>query len=142
MAYLFGEICPILLKYLEFKKKIIRIMMDCKSKTLCKNLFRRLEILPFASQYIFSLMLLVVENKNIFIFNSKNHAKNARQSNTFHQPITTLTMYQGGAYYMGIKVSNNLPSYIKQASNKVRKFEISLKRFFYIHSFYSIQEYF
>jgi hypothetical protein len=33
------------------KKKIIRIMMGCRSRVSCKNFFRKLEILPLASQY-------------------------------------------------------------------------------------------
>jgi hypothetical protein len=52
-------------------------------------------------------------------------------------------MYQGEMHYMdNIKVFNNLPSYMKDAYNNVRKFEISLKQFLYIHLFYSIEEYF
>jgi hypothetical protein len=36
----------------------------------------------------------------------------------------------------------NFPSYIKETSNNVRKFKISLNRFLYIHYFYFIEEYF
>ena len=43
---------------------------------------------------------------------------------------------------MGIKIFNNLPPYIKDISNNVKTFEICLKRFLHIHSFYSIEEYF
>jgi hypothetical protein len=46
-------------------------------------------------------MLFVVENNNLFILNSENHTKNGRQLNNFHQPITTLTMYQGGSVLHG-----------------------------------------
>jgi hypothetical protein len=77
-------------------------------------------------------MLFVVENKNLFILNSENHTKNTRQSNNFYQPITNYTYYvPRGVYYMGIEVFNNLPSYIKEASNNDRKFEINLKHFLY-----------
>ena len=37
---------------------------------------------------------------------------------------------------------NSLRPYIKDISNNVKKFEICLKRFLHIHSFYSIEEYF
>jgi hypothetical protein len=37
---------------------------------------------------------------------------------------------------------NNLPPYIKDISNNVKKFENYLKRFLHIHSFYSLEEYF
>jgi hypothetical protein len=43
---------------------------------------------------------------------------------------------------MNIKIFNSLPPYIKDISNNVRKFEICLKQFLHIHSFYAIEEFF
>jgi hypothetical protein len=117
-------------------------MISCKSRVSCRNLFRRLKILPLASQYILSLMLFVVNNKNLFILNSENHTKSTRQSNNFYQPTSNFTVYQKGVYYMGIKVFNNLPLHIEDISNNPRKFEICLKRFLHTHYFYAIDEYF
>jgi len=117
-------------------------MMGCKNRVSCRNLFRRLEILPFVSQYMLLLMLFVVNNKNLFILNSQNHTKSIRQFNNSYQSITNFTVYQKGVYYMDIQIFSNLPPYIKDISNNVRKFEICLKRFPHIHSFYSIEEYF
>ena len=74
--------------------------------------------------------------------NSENHTESTRQFKNFYPPITYLTLYQRGVHYMGIKIFNNLPPYIKDVSNNVRKFEICLKRFPRIHSFYSVEEYF
>ena len=124
------------------QKRIIRITIGCKSRVSCRNLFRRLEILPFVYQYILSLRHFVVKNKNLFILNSENHTKSTRQFNNFYQPITNLTICQRGVHYMGIKVLNSLPPYIKDISNNVRKIEICLKRFLHMHTFYSIEEYF
>jgi hypothetical protein len=95
------------------KKRIIRIMIHCKSRVSCRNLFRRLVILPFVSQYILSLMLFVVKNKNLFTVNSENYTKSTRHVNNFYHPITNLTIYQGGVHDMGIKIFNNLPPYVK-----------------------------
>jgi len=67
-------------------------MIDCKNRISCRDLFRRLEILPFIFQYILSFMLLVVKNKSLFILNSENHTKSTRQFNNFYQPITNLTI--------------------------------------------------
>ena len=116
--------------------------MGYKNKVSCRNLFRRLEILPFVSQYILLLTLFVVNNKILFTLNSENHTKGTRRSNNFYQPITNLTVYQKEVHYMGIKIFNNLPPYIKNLSNNVRKFEIYLNRFLHTHPFYSIEEYF
>ena len=47
-------------------------------------------------------MLFVVKNKNLFILNSENHTKSARQFNNFNQPITNFTVYQRGVHYMAL----------------------------------------
>jgi hypothetical protein len=106
-------------------------MIGCKSTVSCRNLFRRLEILPFVSQYILSLMHFVVKNKNLFILNSENHTKSTRQFNNFCQPITNHAIYQTGVCYMGIKIFNKLPLYIKDMSNNIKKFETCLKQFLF-----------
>jgi plasmid replication initiation protein len=71
----------------------------------------------------------------LFFFFSKGPQRTV-QFNNFYQPITNLTIYQRRVNYMGIKIVNNLPPYIKNISNNVRKFEICLKQFLHIHSFY------
>ena len=129
------------MKIFRMQKRIVRIMMGYKNRVSCRNRFRRLEILPFVSQYILLLMLFVVKNKNLCTLNSENHTKSTRQFNNFYHPISHLTVYQKGVHYMGIRIFNNLPPYIKDLSN-VRKFEIYLKRLLHIYSFYSIEEYF
>jgi hypothetical protein len=142
MAYLFWGNSPHSIKIFKMQKRIIRIMIGCKNRVSCRNLFRKLEILPFVSQYILSLMLFVVKNTHLFTFNSENHTKSTRQFNNFYHPITNLAVYQRGVHYMGIKIFNNLPPCIKDISNNVKKFEICLKQFLRIHSFYSLEEYF
>jgi len=129
-------------KIFRIQKKIIKIMVRCRSRVLCRNLFRKLEILPLASQYIYLLLLFVVNNINLFLFNSNNSSKTTRQSINLHQPSTNLTVYQKGVYCTGIRVYNNLPLDIKEISNNPRKFKIGLKQFLHIHYFYTIDEYF
>jgi hypothetical protein len=41
------------IKIFKLQKKMIRIMMGCKSNHSCRGLFANLEILPLTSQYIF-----------------------------------------------------------------------------------------
>jgi hypothetical protein len=127
---------------MQKKKKIIRIMTGCNNRASRRNLFRKLEILPLASQYIFSLMLFVVNSKNLFVLNSDEHIVSERHANNLHQPSSNFTVYQKGVYCMGIKVYNNLPSYIKDESYNPRKFKTYLLHFLHAHYFYSIEEYF
>jgi hypothetical protein len=117
-------------------------MIGRKNRVSCRNLFGRLEILPFVSQYILSLTPFVVRNKHLFTLNSENHTKSTRQFNNFYHLITNFTIHQRAVHYMGIKVFNSLPPYIKDISNIVKNFEICLKQFLHTHSFYSLEEYF
>jgi len=133
---------PHSLKIFRLQKKIIRIMIGGECRVSCRNLFRKLKILPLESQYIYSLMLFVVNNTNYFTSNSDNRFISTRQSLNFYRPNTNLTLFQKGVHYMGIKVFNTLPHYIKEISNNSREFESNLKRFLHAHSFYSIDEYF
>jgi hypothetical protein len=118
---------PHALKIFKMQRRIVRIMMGCNNRVSCRNFFRGLEILPLISQYIFLLMLFIVENKNFFTLNSEMYTKSTRQINNFYQPTTNFTLNQKGVHHMGITIFDNLPPYIKDISINVRKFEISLK---------------
>ena len=124
------------------QKGIVRIMLGCRRLASCRNLFRKLKILPLLSQYIFSITMFIVKNKHQFTVNSEIHNINTRQHLKFHQPAPNLTRFKQGIYYSGVKIYNNLPSHIKQLSDNPRLFERKLKSFLHFHSFYSLEEYF
>jgi len=46
------------------QKKAIRIKEGCGNKVPCRNLFKKIQILPLTSQYLLSLLMPVVQNKN------------------------------------------------------------------------------
>jgi hypothetical protein len=76
-------------------------------------LFKEIEILPFCSQYILSLSMIAVNNKRLFTKNLEIHSHNTRSANNLHVPAANLTKYKKGAHYMGSKIFNHLPNYIK-----------------------------
>jgi hypothetical protein len=115
-------------------------MTGCNNRLSCRNLFRKLEILLLASQYIFSLMLFVVNNRYFFLLDSDKHNISTRHTNSFYQLSTNFAMYQKGIYCIGIKVYNNLPPYIKEESHNPRKFKTCLLHFLHTYYFYSIEE--
>jgi hypothetical protein len=92
-------------------------------------------------QYISSLLLFIVNNKDQFIVNSEIYSINLRQSANLHLPQVNLAIYQKGVYYLGIKIYNSLPSDIKNFSNNPKKFKTLLKTFLYTNCFYSLDEY-
>jgi hypothetical protein len=70
----------------------------------CREMFKTMEMLPFYSQYIFSRLLCVVNNKHLFIKHLEVHNHDTRSANNFHLPSTNLTKYQNGAHFAGIKI--------------------------------------
>jgi hypothetical protein len=98
--------------------------MNTNSKTSWRSFFKCLNILPFYSQYIFSLLLLVVKNMHLFVINAKIHTINIRQSINLHLPLVKLTKYKKGTYYMAIVMFNHLPWNIRKFSNDVENFRL------------------
>ena len=86
--------------------------------------------------------MFVVQNKTFFLTNTENYNLDTRQRNNLYLPQANLTIYQKGAYYLGINIFNNLPSEIKNVASNQKKFKIALKKFLYTYSLYTMEEYF
>ena len=126
----------------KIQKRIIRIITNSGNKDSCRDLFKKLNILPLQSQYIFSPLMFVVKNKDLFITNSDVHSFNTRSHYDLHIPAGNLAVFQNGVWYSGIKIYNHLPPTIKQQSYDISKFKAALKRFLYTNSFYTLEEYY
>jgi hypothetical protein len=111
--------------------------MNARNRDSCCQLFKNLKILPLKSQYIFSLLLFVVENKDLCESNSENHNINTRFSSDLHTPAANITTFQKGPFYFGIKVFNHLPTSIKKTYHDIKQFRYVLKIFLVINSFYT-----
>jgi len=68
-----------------------------------------------------SLLMFVVQNKNLFLTNNENHNLDTRQRNNLYLPQANLTIYQKGSYYSGTKIFNNLPLEIKNVAGIQKK---------------------
>jgi hypothetical protein len=99
-------------------------------------------ILPLQSQYIYSRLLFVINNRQHFKINSDIHNINTRNNLNFHYPKARLSVYRKGALYTGIKLFNRLPDPLKQMLHDPQQFQTALKDFLYVQSFYSMDEYF
>jgi hypothetical protein len=126
----------------KIQKRIIRIMKKSRSRDSCRWLFKRLEILPLQSQYILSVLLFVVKNKDLYITKQEGHNINTRSNINLHPPVCNWTVFQKGVYCSGLKLFNHLPLKIESLSNEMKLFTPALKRFLNLHSSYSAEEYF
>jgi hypothetical protein len=117
-------------------------MSNSENKASCRELFKKLHILPLQSQYIFSILMFVVKNKDFFKTNSEVHKFSTRYKHDLHIPITNLTLFQHGVWYSGIKIYNQLPLPLKELSNDIHKFKVALHKFLLKNSFYTLEEYY
>ena len=113
------------------QKRIIRIMTYTDKRDRCHPLFKKLQILPFPSQYIFSLLTFVVNNRHLFLSNSAVCDTHTHHNNDLHLPSVSLSLVQKGVLYSGCKIYNHFPSNIKNLSNNVTLFKSTLKKFSY-----------
>jgi hypothetical protein len=106
------------------QKRIIRIITNSTKRASCRTLFKELNILPLQAQYILSMTMFVIANKELFTFNSRVHNCSTRTIYDLHYPQTNLAQFQKGICYMGIKIFNHLPTSIKSRSNDLRSFKL------------------
>jgi hypothetical protein len=98
----------------RIRKRIIRVMHGLRTRDSCRDAFRDWGILPLQSQYIFSLLMLVVNNMALYHTTISIHGLNTMNNLHLYHPYTNLTVYQKGPYYFGIKLFNHLPLNIKE----------------------------
>jgi len=116
--------------------------MNARNRDSCHQLLKNIKILPLKSQYIFSLLLFVAENRDLYESNLEIHNINTRFSSDLHIPTANLTTFQKGTFYFEIKFFNHLPNSIKKTSHDINQFRSVLKSFLIINSFYLLEEYF
>jgi len=126
----------------KLQKRAIRIIMGTRNNVSCREFFKLLIILPLPAQYIYSLLMFVVNNRNLFLDNVELHTIKTRNSYNLHPSLAHLTKYQKGVHYAEIRVFIHLPTSIKSIANETKMFKKTLKKFLLENSFYSIDEYF
>jgi hypothetical protein len=125
-------------KIFTLQKKIIRIMTGAHPRTSCRRLFKKFDILPVPSQYLYSLMNFFVNNQENFQTDSLIHNINMRNKHHLH---ANLSCFQKNAFYSGIRIFNSLPCSITNLKNGKAKFKVTLKKYLNAHSFYSVDEF-
>jgi hypothetical protein len=120
---------------------VIRIVTSSRMRDSCRELFKKLEILPLYSQYIYSISIFVIKNKYLFYTNNQIHSIHTRRNTNLHPPTANLTKFQKEVYYSAIKIFNNLPHEIKDLANDILPFRNALKKFLLANSFYNSKEY-
>jgi hypothetical protein len=129
-------------KVFLLQKKIIGIINNNRPRDSCRDIFNNTQIVTLYSQYIYSIILFIVNNKHLFTPNNEIHKYNTRNNNNLHPATANLSKVNKGPYITGIKLFNHLPQHLKYLGHNLRHFRSSLNRFLYYHSFYCMEEYY
>ena len=80
--------------------------MGAKNNVSCREFFKLLKILPLSAQYIYSLLMYMVNTRNVFLDNADLCSIKTRNSYNPHPPLSHLTKYQKAVHYTRIRVFN------------------------------------
>ena len=64
--------------------------------------------------------MFIVQNKNLFLTDTENYNIGTSQRSYLYLPQVDLTMDQKGAYYLGIKIFNNLLMVIQNVADSLK----------------------
>jgi hypothetical protein len=57
----------------RLQKRIIRIIVGARTRDSCREFLKFFKVLPLTTQYTFSLVLFLVNNKSLFMEHSQLH---------------------------------------------------------------------
>ena len=126
----------------KIQKRMIRIISNLGVTDCCRCAFKELGILPLNLQYLYSLLMFVAKNRDLFQANTSFHSVNTRYKNDLHLPSAHLKIFQKGSSFFRSKGLQSLTTKMKELSHDIKRFKPALRTFFQVNSFYSIEEYF
>jgi len=127
-------------KVFVMQKKVIRLITKSAFNESCRDHFRDLKILPLPSLYIFSCVMFVYSNLEMFYSRNHHHTHFTRNSSVLQYPNHRTSFLEKAPFYSCITLFNSLPINIKNLQSK-SLFKKSLLRYLTMHCFYSVNEY-
>jgi len=125
-----GENQPYSDKIFKIQKRLMKIITSSRTRESYRELFKKLEILPLYSQYIYWISIYVTKYKHVFYTNNQIHSIHTIFKTNLHPPTANLTNFQKAVHYSAIKIFNNLPHEIKDLANDILPFRNALKEVF------------
>jgi hypothetical protein len=75
----------------KLQKRAVRVI-GAGNRDSCKEIFSSLKILPLPSQYIYSLVMFVVNNMDLLVINFDKYTTVTRNSWNLYFPLSNLTI--------------------------------------------------
>jgi hypothetical protein len=83
------------MRIFKLQKRAVRIMVGAGNRDSCRKIFTSPKILPLPSEYIYSLVMFVINNRDLFT-NTDKYKIVTRNSSNLYFPLTNLTIFQKG----------------------------------------------
>ncbi|KAJ8868929.1 hypothetical protein PR048_030470 [Dryococelus australis] len=115
------------------KMRAVIIINGKRKSDSCRPLFKSSEILTFACEYMFSVLIFMSRNSHLFHKNESFHKLDTRIKIT-HVASVNLKLVQKGPSYFGSQLFNKLPQHLQEICFSNQK---QLKEFFSKLTFYS-----
>jgi hypothetical protein len=77
--------------------------MNARNRESCRQLFKNLKLLPLKSEHIYSFLLFVAKNRDLYESNSEIHTINTKFSSDLHTATTNLTTVQKAPFILKLK---------------------------------------
>jgi hypothetical protein len=83
------------------QKRILRVTMYMRPQDSCQKIFKRMKIMTLYSQYIYALLLFVIDSNNLFENSSELYGYKTRLCKNLHMPSMNLAKFDSRAYITG-----------------------------------------
>jgi hypothetical protein len=107
-------------------------MAGVKRRGSCREIFKKFNILPLASEFLLSLQSFIVDNMEKLQTNFDIHNINTRHRHDLHQSSANVTSYHKDAYNAGIKLFSAFSDNIKSLNHNIKLFKPAVKDYFYL----------
>ena len=126
--------------WIRIKRRVIRSTVAVSTRTSCRALFKELNILTLVSLYIMAVICYIRKHHQLVDLNSNIHAHNTQRKMDIHIKSYNTDLCERSVINMGAKLYNTLPG-TQNKQTIIRPFRRNWKHFFFfIYSFYSVEE--
>jgi magnesium-transporting ATPase (P-type) len=106
-------------------------IMQKKPREPCKEIFKQKQIMTLYSCYIYSLIVFVINNIELFKFTKEIDEHKTRININLYPKNVRLSKVTKGPYTAGIRVFNHLPHKIQLLIHNARLIKRTFKMFFF-----------
>lgn len=126
-------------RILLLQKKAVRAMYRLKPRDSCRPYFKSKRILTIPALYVYCISCFFYNRKKSFA--TFDHHYDTRNKHNFIYPKPNHSFFTSSYQFMGLKISNSLPSEVLNATS-LKAFKTKLKLFLLDNPIYDIEEFF